>query len=112
MRIPTPANGIDYKAAAAALFKVHEEQVTAEMIARVRTVTFPLYHVKKEALINRFTDWTPETVQILDVQSTDWPDCPVCRQSATGRYWNGIHGCTRCGWSKGGNKSKGRGIYE
>jgi hypothetical protein len=104
-------SGFDYRAAAAALFNVHPENVTPTMIGRVRVMTFatrhqqPLVELRQHHPDDNSTDPLTASLEY-------WPDCPVCKQSATGRYWNGIHGCTRCGWSAGGNKSKRGSIHD
>lgn len=81
----------DVRRVAAALFNVHENQVTDAMLARVRTITHPLKFavVDLSAIENRVLN-----------SFIRWPKCPDCDQSATGRY-AGKFGCSRCGWYEG-----------
>ena len=90
----------DQRAIAAALFNVLSEQVTPAMIARCRIRTFVLRH--SEPLVEVLIPDGKGAWTALEY----WPDCPECQQSATGKYFNSIHGCTRCGWSAGGKKNR------
>lgn len=81
---PRIIQGLDDRTIAGALFNVFPERVTLTMMARMRVIRF---------VYSTYAD---------DV----WPNCPNCKQPATGRYWLGKAGCNRCGWSEGGNRDK------
>lgn len=87
----------DPRESAAVLFGVLSEQATPAMMKKIRVRFYP------RPIEN------PDLEAVLDngeAMLKVWPNCPNCKQSATGRYWKGITGCTRCGWSAGGNNPR------
>lgn len=44
-------------------------------------------------------DFSAIEQRIVAQPAAEWPQCPNCRQSATGVYL-GRPGCCRCGWPK------------
>lgn len=91
----TEVSMFDYRKGAAAMFNVPETDVTPAMIARYKTATFSMRHSTGPVI---FADLRAAERRVIG-RLLPWPDCPDCKQSATGRYL-GRAGCTRCGWTE------------